>query len=384
MGRYVLLVDDEQGILTALKRELRPWARERDLEIATASSAEEAQRFLTNHHLDVVIVLSDQRMPGTKGHELLALCEQRYPEIMRLMLTGYTDIKDIISAIRSGINSFILKPWDHEDLIYELTKAYNLFEMHQRNREYHRTVKNELALAAVLRGETARGGDYDHGWCFVGCRHAPSPEQTSRGVDLFQQVPIGRDFLLILAAHLDCDGVRGSMIGATMVLRVLHTVMDRQDCSGLDVAVLAAELSSVMGAVSREIPSVIIRYTVGILDRQGPIFRYAGNGYPPFVVVREDDYGEIEAVPEHPGRVRSVQIEEGDLLAVASPGLLESLSSQEDLNAPRVLAKHLRDASGESSLSRRAELILAAGSSGELTDRTLLLVQTGGPGEDPC
>lgn len=375
--QYVLLVDDEPAILKALERELRTWAADRELSIHTVGNAEEALGFLKQNHLDTVMVISDQRMPGMKGHELLATCSQRYPGIITIMLTGYTDIQDITQAIRGGIFSFVLKPWEHEDLLYEVTKAYNTHELRNRNREYLQLIRNELSLAAVLRGEIARGGDHDHGWCRVGCRQAPSPSQTARGVDALQQVPIGTDYLLLLAVHLESDGVRGSMIGATMVMRMLHTILDRQSYQLPELSQLVEELLTVIHAVGQEMPTIMISFTVGILDRKQSVIRYAGTGYPPWIVVREQGFGEMETHPEQPEVVKTIKIEPGDTIAIASPGLLEGLQDPDGTRRSRVLARLVRGTGSGSNLSRCAELVLAAAKSpAEPTDLSVMLIQT--------
>jgi phosphoserine phosphatase RsbU/P len=122
----VLLVDDEQNILNALKRELRDWARERGLEIVAATSARLGLEFLAERGEDTIIIVSDLRMPEMKGTDFLMQAHDAYPDAATILLTGLTDAADTAKAIDSGLFSCILKPWDSANLLEELQKAYDL------------------------------------------------------------------------------------------------------------------------------------------------------------------------------------------------------------------------------------------------------------------
>ncbi|HNH24652.1 MAG TPA: EAL domain-containing protein, partial [Accumulibacter sp.] len=105
--RTLLLVDDEVHILSSLRRLFR---RE-GYQILTASGAAEALDLLATRPAQVII--SDARMPGMDGSELLAKVRKLYPETVRLMLSGYTDMGAVTRAVNSGeLYRFITKPWD--------------------------------------------------------------------------------------------------------------------------------------------------------------------------------------------------------------------------------------------------------------------------------
>ncbi|MCX8017852.1 MAG: EAL domain-containing protein, partial [Rhodocyclaceae bacterium] len=110
--RSVLIVDDEPSILSALRRLLR---RE-GYTILAATSAEEGLELLAAHEVGVVI--SDARMPGMSGAEFLGRVRDMYPDTMRIMLSGYTDLEAVTSAVNRGeLFRFIAKPWDDADLV---------------------------------------------------------------------------------------------------------------------------------------------------------------------------------------------------------------------------------------------------------------------------
>jgi len=127
--RTLLLVDDEENIVAALRRLLRAegW------KVLSATSAEQALHEMARHEVDVV--LSDQRMPGMTGVELLRRAKELYPETIRLVLSGYTELQSITDAINEGaIYKFLAKPWDDEQLRAHLREAFALKEMADENR----------------------------------------------------------------------------------------------------------------------------------------------------------------------------------------------------------------------------------------------------------
>jgi len=118
MSRTILLVDDEPLVTEALKRALR---KEPYL-VLNARSAAEALRILEKHPVDVVV--SDERMPGMTGSEFLAVVCRKYPETMRIILTGHADLESALRAINEGhVYRFLRKPCNEAELIHTLRQA---------------------------------------------------------------------------------------------------------------------------------------------------------------------------------------------------------------------------------------------------------------------
>ena len=115
----LLLLDDEGNILRSLTRLLR-----RDgYQILAASNAEDAFALLATH--DVQVILSDQRMPQMSGTEFFSRVKELYPETIRIVLSGYTDLKSITDAINQGeIYKFLTKPWEDEPLRAAIAEAF--------------------------------------------------------------------------------------------------------------------------------------------------------------------------------------------------------------------------------------------------------------------
>ncbi|GAB1393295.1 hypothetical protein MASR1M60_14580 [Rhodocyclaceae bacterium] len=118
----LLLVDDEPGVISSLKRLLR---RE-NYRILTASSGEEALTLIAEN--EVGVILTDQRMSGMSGTELLARVRSMHPHIVRMVLSGYTGLDSLAEAINRGeIFKFLTKPWDEIELLDALRAAFRYY-----------------------------------------------------------------------------------------------------------------------------------------------------------------------------------------------------------------------------------------------------------------
>ena len=114
----VLCVDDEPNILSSLRRLLRPHG----YKVLTAESGAAGLALLEQEHADLVI--SDMRMPEMDGARFLEKVRERWPDTVRLLLTGYSDIQSILAAINRGeIFRYITKPWDDNDILLVIRHA---------------------------------------------------------------------------------------------------------------------------------------------------------------------------------------------------------------------------------------------------------------------
>jgi DNA-binding NtrC family response regulator len=117
--KKILYIDDEEINLRMFKSTFR-----REYDIITTQNAEEGLNILAENDVDLII--TDQRMPGITGVELLSMVQQRYPNIPpgRLIISGYSDPEDIDMAYKKyQLFKFIAKPWDQNELQKIINKA---------------------------------------------------------------------------------------------------------------------------------------------------------------------------------------------------------------------------------------------------------------------
>ena len=126
-ARTLLVVDDEENVLNSLRRLLRS----EGYHVLTAGSGDEALELLGSN--EVGVVLSDQRMPGMSGTELLRRIRTMYPTVIRIILSGYSEVTTITDAINKGeIYRYVSKPWDNDELLALLRDAFVRHEQAQK------------------------------------------------------------------------------------------------------------------------------------------------------------------------------------------------------------------------------------------------------------
>lgn len=137
----VLYIDDEQHNLAAFKSNFR-----KDFEVFTAESASVGFEILKSERISVL--LSDQRMPKMTGVDFFEQVKEIYPNIVRILVTGYTDMEALVKAVnKAQIYKYINKPWDNEKLKEIINKAHELFELRSAEileKEELETVNSQL------------------------------------------------------------------------------------------------------------------------------------------------------------------------------------------------------------------------------------------------
>ena len=141
----ILVVDDEPDNLDLLYRTFH-----REFKVLRAENGPDALNILEREG-DIAVIISDQRMPQMSGTEFLSLTAQRYPDIIRIILTGYTDVEDLVEAINSGkVFKYVTKPWDDEQLKQVVRQAADIHNvLRTRTEELRRNLRRETLLNAV-------------------------------------------------------------------------------------------------------------------------------------------------------------------------------------------------------------------------------------------
>ena len=159
---HILCVDDEEGILTALRQQLG--ARfGNECQIEVAQSGKDALELLDDLQRDdesLAVVIADQIMPGMKGGELLEEVHRRSPSTTKVLLTGQAGLDAVVAAInRAGLDRYISKPWDEPDLRLTVEGLLKTFRLHRQNEFLIEDLKrknSELEVAKINLEEKVR------------------------------------------------------------------------------------------------------------------------------------------------------------------------------------------------------------------------------------
>lgn len=254
----ILCVDDEPVILNILSKLF-----EEKYQVYTAKGALEALELLQQHSVAVAIV--DQKMPKITGVELLKRIKEQYPTIVRIVLTAYTDISDLVASINEGeIFRYITKPWDSEALMWDVHAAIEKYEENLANAQRIDDItrlqleKEKLQKEIILlKSEIEKEYALDN---IVSV--SPSMNQIRR---IIKAASLADETVLI-------TGESGT--GKELVARAIHHNSQRQnfpmvavDCGALSESLLESELfGHVKGA-----------FTGAVADRKG-LFEEADGG----------------------------------------------------------------------------------------------------------
>jgi two-component system NtrC family response regulator len=140
----ILIVDDEKNYLLVLSAVLE----EEGYEVLTTASSLEALEILKAS--DVDLVLTDMKMPGMDGIELLEQIKNRDPELPVIMMTAHGTVDKAVEAMQKGAYSYILKPFDNERLTLYVKKAIATYEVVKENRRLRNAVESQYQFGNII------------------------------------------------------------------------------------------------------------------------------------------------------------------------------------------------------------------------------------------
>lgn len=145
----LLIIDDELEITKALARQFRS-----KYNVFSTTSAEEGLAIMEKESIQVV--LSDQRMPGMTGVDFFSRIKHKYPDALRLLLTGYTDIEAVVNAINEGqVFRYVTKPWNPAELESIIREAFEKYELITNNKKLiHRLNEANQTLEEKVKDRT--------------------------------------------------------------------------------------------------------------------------------------------------------------------------------------------------------------------------------------
>lgn len=152
----MLVVDDEPDNLDLLYRTFR-----RSFKVLRAESGTEALKVLAEEG-EVAVIISDQRMPEMKGTEFLSKTVPEFPDTVRIILTGFTDVEDLVDAINAGqVYRYITKPWDPEELKNVVERASETYDLIKQQNEALHVAEKQTKLMVTVGQMAAQAMSHD-------------------------------------------------------------------------------------------------------------------------------------------------------------------------------------------------------------------------------
>ena len=156
----VLIVDDEPNNLSLLRRTLRS-----KFDILTATNGQEALDVVKEHGKEISLIISDQKMPVMQGTEFLSVVNERYPNIVKILLTGHSDLDILLDSInKCNLFQYIFKPFEPEELLIIIDNGIEIFDLEQNKQKILRELK-ELFYTTIKSISAALDAkdSYTHG-----------------------------------------------------------------------------------------------------------------------------------------------------------------------------------------------------------------------------
>lgn len=317
----LLVVDDESANLQKLRRTFI-----QDFEVFAARTGEEAIRLL--HERAFRAIITDQRMPGLSGVDLLRESLRYSPEAVRVILTGYTDLNDLMSAINEGhVHRYITKPWDPFSLRQTVLQDIELWELKREN-EF---LNGQLQVAAeVQKMLFPRALPTVQGLEYAGvCR----PARTVGG-DYYDFLQLQENRLTVAVGDISGKGVSAALLMANLqgLLRSLAPIHQ-------------AAPEELAAALNRHLcesndGSKFATLFCGFFDAGSGRMEYVNAGHCPPLLFRAtgtepttslDPTGTVLGLFQDVAyQRRSAVLGSGDLLAIYTDGVVEAESVQEE------------------------------------------------------
>ncbi len=159
VAHKVLIVDDEAPVGKAMSRILNKMG----IDVVYAGDGETGLKRISEAEKLFSIIISDQRMPGMKGHEFLEKSRKLSPDSIRILITGYSDMDAIIEAVNRGsIHRYISKPWDTGALMEIVQEGISQYEVILENEKLMRLAKDQHTKLYKLNRELKEKADIHH------------------------------------------------------------------------------------------------------------------------------------------------------------------------------------------------------------------------------
>ncbi|HTX72904.1 MAG TPA: response regulator, partial [Rectinemataceae bacterium] len=260
----LLFVDDEVSILNSIKRELRDWSVEKGLTLVVAPSAREATKLLEERADRISLVISDLKMPEMLGSDFLLVVHERWPGIVTILLTGYSEAQELMKAVRAGIFAYILKPWEPDYLRAELEKAIELQRIREQNAAYAKTLEEELRFAGEMQRAILRPTPLRSEGVEFRSSYRPVPGLFCGG-DYYDVISIGADRYLMLVGDVAGHGIKASLITGILKAVIFPEYVRGVMGKKFSPAGFLSWLNDRMNFELRQTSSLIITFLAGVL-----------------------------------------------------------------------------------------------------------------------
>ena len=354
----LLIVDDDPLVLESVSSQVRMWGYD---VLACGSAKEAMEKFLTG---GIDLVLSDIRMPGISGAELLGMIREHDSDIPVILMTAYAEVEVAIDAVRKGASDFIVKPFKPEYLQHAIEKGIRFRHLVELEKNYTsmleekvRESEENLRAAAVIQQSllpvsAPEATSFDFAWQFLPCERI--------GGDLYNLFWLDETRLGVYVMDVGGHGVPAAMV-TTSLAQALDPFSSRLLKRPIDTPPFYELVSpaEVLAGLNRDYPierfGKLLAICYLLLDTHSGKVLYSNAALPLPFLIRAD--GRVETLIEGGTIIgigeRAVYeegeflMEKGDRLFIYTDGIVEYLDKKGVPYGEERLVRKLKEAGGE-------------------------------------
>lgn len=301
------------------------------MEIRTAASAREGLSLLEAEASRFALIVSDLKMPGMLGSDFLLEVKARYPWIVTVLLTGFSEMQEFMKAVRAGIYSCVLKPWDPDYLKAELEKALEAGRLRAEAEARARTIDEELRWAGEMQRALLKPADIASSRVVFRETYRPVPSLYCGG-DYYDFIDMGEERYLVLLGDVAGHGLRASLVTGILKAVIYPEYLRVAGKRDFSPAGFLSWLNERMNFELRRSSGLLITFLAILLDPREGRLRYANAGHcRPYLLSPGAAAHELGLTGPSVGVLGSVAYEEGveaigrgDLILAYTDGLTES------------------------------------------------------------
>lgn len=328
MSSKIVFVDDESSVIAALKREIKPWCKEKGVEALFFTSPLEVESYITKNHRTIALLVTDLNMPEMNGTELIARVSRVDDSIMFILLTAFTNPEEINQMMKSGVFSFLLKPWEGNYLIRELEKALSVYRIRRENRTFYERMEEELLWAGELQKTLLKHEIPAQPEADVDVLYRPLPALHCGG-DYYDVFPLSEKGILAVIGDVSGHGVRGAFITA-MLKSFLYKDFVRKQESLQHCGDFLTRLNRRLSRELERLPDIIVTFCAVYIDYREMVLHYGNAGHVPLYLLRGRTLHRIHypspalnMSDDYRFPTKKVRLKEGDRIILVTDGLAE-------------------------------------------------------------
>lgn len=278
----LVIIDDEPRVTKALEREIRIKYPSIDFSIHTFQDTGEGLKFVQTNQQTVFMVISDLRMPGMNGAELLERIRSFDNDIQTTLLTAYSDMDDIRRAVSANIRSLLPKPWDQDRLFSEVESALAEFKLRKENTKLRLELEKQLQIISEFQKAMISLHETAPAYPFLTVEYYPQ-KHIGCGSDYYDAFTLQDGRVIILAGDVAGHGIKPALV-TVMLKTIIQSKRLFGDFIFTSPKDFLSKLNKELILLLSSSPDTIVAFSALFIDPLQRHIQISNAGLPPLLV----------------------------------------------------------------------------------------------------